>query len=209
MLLTQKEIRDTIGFFTSNSAPYGKSYGQWTVSWWQWALSTPKSMNPVVDGTGEYAGINQPVANVWFLAGKFGTESNDFPRRQCKIPMGRAILFPVVNCEANPLEYPELKTNQEIIDYVSKDEDTIVKKECFLNGVEIPVERVRSDPATFPLTISTDNAIGVKGGTTIAAADGYWVFLKPLPRGEYTLSFTGACENGRLNSGANYQLQLQ
>ena len=200
----------SVEFFGADSKPYGKTYGQWTVDWWRWALSAPKSMNPVVDRAGEYATVNQPTSDVWFLAGKFGDETKDFPNRQCAIPMDRAILFPVVNCLANPLEYPELKTEQEIIDYVSNDEDAIVKKECFLNGERMPIERVKSDPLAFSLTISKDNAIGIKdGGSTIAAADGYWVFLKPLPKGEYILRFAGSCENGKLNSGANYYLRVE
>jgi hypothetical protein len=194
--------------FTSCSTPYDKTYGQWTVEWWQWALSTPKSINPVVDEAGKYADVNQPATDVWFLAGKFGNEKKDLPHRQCTIPVGRSILFPVINCEANPLEYPELRTEQEIIDHVSRDEDTIIKKECFLDGEKISVERVRSDPPIFPLTISKDNALGAKSGSTIAAADGYWVFLKPLSKGEYILNFAGACENGRLNSGASYHLRV-
>ena len=204
--MTERKTKNT---FTSDSKPYGKTYGQWTVEWWRWALSTPVSVNPVVDVEGKYADVKQPTTDVWFLAGKFGTESNDLPNRQCKIPAGRAILFPVVNCEANSLEYPHLKTEQEIIDYVSNDEDAIVKKECFLNDEKMPIERVRSDPPTFPLIISKDNAIGVKGGSTIASADGYWVFLKPLPAGEHSLHFAGSCEEGRLNSGASYRLKIE
>jgi hypothetical protein len=122
--------------------------------------------------------VNQPVDDVWFLAGKFGTENKDIPQRQCTIPVGRSILFPIINCEANQLEYPELKTELDIIDHVSRDEDNIVKKGCFVNGERIAIERVQSDPPKFPVTINEDNALGIKGGgSTIAAADGYWVFL--------------------------------
>jgi hypothetical protein len=207
--LKKQKAENRINVFTLGSKPYGKTYGEWTVKWWQWALSAPKSINPLVDKTGKYASVNQPADDVWFLAGKFGTENKDIPQRQCTIPVGRAILFPIINCEANQLEYPELKTELDIIDHVSRDEDNIVKKECFVNDERIAIERVQSDPPTFPVTINEDNALGIKGGgSTIAAADGYWVFLKPLPKGEYIISFAGSCENGRLNSGANYHLSI-
>lgn len=207
--MTEQKAKNKIEFFTSESKPYGKTYGEWTVKWWQWALSIPKSINPVVDETGKNAGVNQPAADVWFLAGKFGSENKNFPHRECIIPAEKAILFPIINCEANPLEYPELRTEEDIIDHVSKDEDTIVKKECFINGERIPVQRVSSYPPIFPVTISEDNAVGIKGGgSTRAASDGYWVFLKPLPKGEYTISFAGSCEAGRLNSGANYRVRI-
>jgi len=170
--LKKQPTKSRIEVFTSDSKPYGKTYGHWTVEWWRWALSTPKSINPVVDTAGVFAGVNQPAADIWFLAGKFGTANKDFPQRQCTIPFGRALLFPVINC--------------------------------------LGVNRVRSDPLTFPLTIDENNAIGIKGGgSTVAAADGYWVFFKALQKGEFVLSFNGACENGRLNSGANYYLKVE
>ena len=129
---------DGISFFSADCMPYGEMYGHWTVKWWQWFLSTPKSINPVLDGTGEYSHVNQPSNHVWFLAGKLADEDDELPNRFCRIPRGRSILFPVINCEANPLEYPELRTDQDLIARVKKDEDTIVKKECFVNGKRIP-----------------------------------------------------------------------
>jgi hypothetical protein len=198
-----------IELFTADSKPYGKSYGEWTVKWWQWALSIPTSINPIVDKTGIHANVNQPPADVWFLAGKFGAEDKYLPERKCSVPFGRGILFPIINCEANPLEYPQLKRELDIIHHVIADENSIVRKECYVNDEPVSVERVQSDPAIFPVTIHEDNALGVDGGgSTMAAADGYWVFLKPLPRGEYIISFAGSCENGRLNSGANYHLKI-
>lgn len=200
-----------ISFFSMDSDPYGKTYGQWTVEWWSWFFSTPKSRNPVLDATGEYASINQPLDYVWFLAGKYADgDSKRFPVRSCTIPSNRSILFPVINCEANPLEYHELKSNEDIIARVKKDEDSIVKKECFVDGNRIPSQRVKSDPLIFELNVVPDNCANIKeGGITYASADGYWVFLKPLPLGEHNISFRGACEYGKLNSGADYKLVVQ
>jgi len=31
----------TPGVFPINSAPYGKTYGEWSAKWWQWDLSCP------------------------------------------------------------------------------------------------------------------------------------------------------------------------
>ena len=101
----------------------------------------------------------------------------------------------MINCEVNPLEYPELKTHQDLIERVKRDEDSIIKKECSVNGKRIPAQRVKSDPLVFELRINEDNAFNVKGGgTTYASSDGYWVFLKPLPVGKHIISFQGSCE---------------
>ena len=206
----EKMTEDEISFFPEDSVPFKVTYGQWTVKWWHWALSTPKSISPIVDQSGEYASVNQPTEDVWFLAGKFGNEDRNLPNRFCKIPAGRSILFPVINCEANPLEYPELRTDEDLIEHIRRDEDTIINRDCFVDSKRIPVYRVQSDPLIFEVRIDEDNAVNVVGGgTTMASADGYWVFLKPLQLGEHIISFHGSCENGRLNSGANYRVKVE
>jgi hypothetical protein len=205
-----KKSTNELYYHTIDSYPYGMSYGKWTVEWWHWFLSTPKSKNPVLDVTGEYSNVNQPAQDVWFLAGKMADEDSSCPSRSCSIPVGRSILFPVINCEANLLEYPELKTEQELIDHVTADENTIVEKFCLLNGKPTPVQRVKSDPLIFDVTIHEDNISNVKGGgTTVVSGDGYWVFLKPPTPGDYLLSFRGSCEKGRLRSGADYMFNVQ
>ena len=127
----------------------------------------------------------------------------NIPHREITIPVDRSILFPVINCEANPLEYPYLKTNEDIINYVRRDENTIVLKEAFINNTAIPIQRVVSDPLLFPLRVLEKNS---NYRETKASAAGYWVFLKPLPKGEYNLSFRGAYELGRLHTGSNYRI---
>ena len=126
-----------------------------------------------------------------------------------QIPSNRAILFPVINCEANPVEYPYLKTNDDIINHVIRDENTIVLKEAFINDTAIPIQRVSSDPILFPLRVIDNNNNNNKFTDTQASADGYWVFLKPLPKGKHKINFRGACELGRLNTASNYILLIQ
>jgi hypothetical protein len=205
----RNENLEEINFYSADSRPYGLTYGQWTVEWWRWFLSTPKSINPVVDESGEFASVNQPAEDVWFLAGKVANEQLSFPKRFCRIPSSYSILFPVINCEVNRLEFPELTTYSELIRKVESDENTIVHKECMVDGKLVPVQRIKSDPIVFEVKIDKDNAYGVAdGGITLAAADGYWVFLRPLPVGKHNIYFRGSCENGRLNSGADYHFQI-
>src|SRR5262245_2257965 len=35
-----------------DSAPFGKSYGQWSAAWWQQMLPIPVPKNPLLDATG-------------------------------------------------------------------------------------------------------------------------------------------------------------
>src|SRR5258708_29726222 len=61
--------------------------------WWQWALETPTSQNPLADQTGQFGAVNQPNGNVWFLAGNFGGATV----RTVTIPAGKALFLPVAN----------------------------------------------------------------------------------------------------------------
>jgi len=192
----------------SNPNIFGRSYSEWTSEWWRWLLSAPTSMNPLVDNSGLHASIDQP-SYVWFLVGSFPNSDRNYPARKSQIPSETSILFPVINCEASRLEYPELISDQDLIDHVRNDMSTIVKKDCFINGDRVVPERVKSEPEIFPITINEDNPFGIShGGTTFATSDGYWVFLKPPRMGHHLISFQGSCELGRLNSGASYEIEI-
>ena len=82
----------TSKLFPIESKPYGFSYSEWTAKWWQWALSIPKGHNPLID-SGEHCAEGQsgPVS---FLAGT--TTNIHWAERSCIIPMGKAILFPII-----------------------------------------------------------------------------------------------------------------
>jgi hypothetical protein len=194
-----------IELFTPEDKPYGLTYGQWTVKWWQWAHTAPKNVNPLLDETGKYASIDQD-GPVCFLAGTAG--ENKLIQRICKIPSEKAILFPVINYEMNPIEKPELKTESELIRHVIEDINDIVIKTAIIDGISIPIYRIRSDPPIFPLTINDYNGFGIPGGYTNATADGYWVFLKYLPQGEHNIYFHGSCSGGIRNVTTSYHLRV-
>jgi hypothetical protein len=195
-----------INYFRPEDKPYGLSYGQWTVKWWQWAKLAPMRINPVIDKTGRYAHVNQQ-GPVWFLAGTFG--ENNLPHRSCTLPHGKAILFPVINYEMNPLEKPELANGPDLIHHVINDIDDIVVRYAIVDGTTVPVYRIRSDPLIFSLKISDENNNGIPGGTTYAVADGYWVFLKPLFEGNHHIYFHGSCSGGQRSAAADYAISIK
>jgi hypothetical protein len=195
--------------FDVNDRPYGKTYGQWTATWWRWALSIPESISPLTDETGENAHVNQPEKDVWFLAGTIATkDSTKEIHREVTIPSGRAILLPVMNFEANFLEYPHLKTDEDLIEYVLDEENTIVRKDVTINGKPASPKRMISDPRIFTIFINDNNPLHVRGGMTKACADGYYLFLKPLSKGEHDIRFRAACQTGTLNSAAKYRVNV-
>jgi hypothetical protein len=85
------------------SKPYGLSYGEWSARWWQWLFAIPPAVNPNLEGTPFDPDPSTPndcaqgqSGPVWFLGGTFGP-FNWLTHRQCTIPTGVSILFPVVN----------------------------------------------------------------------------------------------------------------
>ena len=195
-----------IEYFTPDSKPYGLSYGQWTVKWWQWLVAIPASTNPCADETGENAAVDQFDHNVWYLAGTFGGKTVE---RECLIPLGRAVLFPVINYEMNMLEKPELRIESELVRHVIQDEDDIIELHTLVDGQTIPIYRISSEPTFFTITAPVDNAVQIpRGGTTRATADGYWVFLKPLRLGEHDIFFSGSCSAGTRNVKASYRITV-
>jgi hypothetical protein len=195
--------------YEKGSSYAGLTYEEWTVEWWRWALSIPHAKNPVVDQSGEYADESQPV-NVWFLAGIFAEENErkSFPSRKCTISSGVPVLIPILNCAADDIHYPELKNDQALIEHVSRQVGRVEKKECTVNDEIIEPEIVSSYPRVFDLYIHPDFDTFHKGGNSRASAEGYWVFLKPLPIGRHIIQFQGAYENGALRSGAMYTINI-
>jgi hypothetical protein len=168
----------------------------------------PKDRNGVADQTGQNWENSQPPSDVYFLAGNIASLDKSFPHRSITMHYGRSILLPVLNCEANTLEYPGF-THDDLVRHVVHDVNTVLKKELFVNGMKVDPIHVPAYPRIFSVTICNDNAFDlINTGSTEAAADGYWAFLKPLPKGNYAIRFEGSCESGRLKAGAFYNLEI-
>jgi hypothetical protein len=101
------------------TAHFGKTFGQWSAAWWQWALSIPvhsppfssRVNHPLVDETGSKCGEEQS-GPVWFLGGEF-FEAGHLPegpvtveRHACTVPKSKALFFPLLNQECTQLEGP-------------------------------------------------------------------------------------------------------
>lgn len=87
------------------STLYGKSYANWSVKWWQWIFSLPASTFEKVFGAGPDACSVGQSGKVWFLVGEFGTPKPI--TRECTIPSGTALFFPIYNAWADNTACPE------------------------------------------------------------------------------------------------------
>jgi hypothetical protein len=177
--------------FQTNSKPYRESYLKWIEKWWQWAFHTPKDQNPITDKTGEYSGIGQN-GPVWYLAGTTGNTSH--AQRNCVIPHGKSILFPIIVSQFSRSEKPTM-SDQELIRYTAKDIDQTSFLEAIVDDITLTgLSRFRIRN-WIHLDIVAGNIWDVKSGPTKAVSDGFWVFLKPLDDGKHTIRFHGVEPN--------------
>lgn len=189
--------------------PNGAAYQKLAADWWKWAESFPVSINPLFDETGEHAYLGDQ-GNVFFLA---GSSISTTVSRTIEVPKGKPIFFPILNGlwdnvgvrppylggpvmpprgKVNPMTVPEM--------YAALDEfiNSISDLQASVDGC--PIQglfgyRAKSAPFSYRLP-ATDNiyqyfGINVSGTIAPAVADGYWLFLAPLPEGDHIIKFGG------------------
>lgn len=182
------------GIVPPHANPHGQSYGDWSIEWWQWLFSIPWPENPGNDYTGDNVDEGQS-GPVWFLAPTyFGTQV-----RTATIPPGKSLFLLVFGFEASTYEgFGE--TEEELRASAAWFVDQIQNLECIIDNR--PVEnlaqyRVQS-PTTFSFWLPEDNVFNYLGypGTPSgdygpAVADGYYLMITPLSRGEHTIHLLG------------------
>ncbi|MEP6634928.1 MAG: hypothetical protein ABJA62_12050 [Luteimonas sp.] len=178
----------------------GASLGTWTARWWQWALS--QWITPYMDPDGRVCEVGQTGA-VWFLA---GTDGSYTANRTCAVPMDTYVLLPIINMlYKNPIKGNQRPCAALQVD-AAVNNDHIVSAVVLLDGHslgDIKTHRVRSG-GCFQLDQGEETP-------QLAAADGYWLMLKPLSRGRHTLTVGanyGAAEKGYGAMQQNFEYVL-
>jgi hypothetical protein len=183
-------------------------------SWWQWALETPASENPLTDTTGQFAAVNQG-GRVWFLAGNTGGTTV----RTVTVPAGKALFFPIVN--VFDVEDATIKGGgvfflvphpvQTAQAFVATVIATATGLSCEVDGIPIPITTANLEQSTpFSLHLPTDNILGVPAGAYFPAIDsGYYVLLNPPSVGQHTIHFTGTITFFPLSLDVTYNITVQ
>jgi hypothetical protein len=170
--------------------------------WWQWLLSIPESENPIVNDNPCDVKQSGPF---FYLVGTFGGSAE----RQCDIPKGKSIFFPIINVVAT------LDKNDPAFDTIDKVKkaatdfiDAAENLQASVDGVEIKnIGDLRAQSPVFQLKIPQD-VFGIPSGKYTAVADGYWVALKPLNVGEHTIHFAGSIP-GQLEVDVTYHITIK
>mgnify|MGYP003583879396 CR=1 FL=1 len=163
----------------------GEPLAAYADRWWQWAFSMPQSESPIVDEVGTLCGIGQG-GPVWFLAGGYGSSKI---HRSCEIPADRHLFFPIIN--VIQLLYPATGADcAAIMAEAASNNDTYVYLKVFLDGVALDQpDRFRLASRTCFEPFARTPAEAEPPADALAATDGYWVMLRPLPAGAHRLEF--------------------
>jgi hypothetical protein len=168
--------------------------------WWQWALSTPASENPLLDTTGAFAAGNQH-GRVWFLAGNLGGTTV----RNINVPAGKALFFPIVNtfdaedgiaraaAPGGTIVFMVQKPVQTAQALVSTIIATATGLSCTVDGSPLQISAANLEQSKpFSVFLPVDNIVGVPAGVYFPSVDsGYYVLLPPLSPGQHTIHFAG------------------
>lgn len=187
-------------------SPKSPMYGELAGKWWNWAMQFPSNANPLIDPDGTNCDLGQK-GNIWFLAGTW----SDDTERDCTVPPGMAIFFPIINSNSWHPEWPEegdpcnnLSSPEERVRCdVNADIDLVNDLACEIDGVSLQdlfSYRAESPEGGYTLSIPegsilTDDGL-LPGDRYPAVADGYWILLPALPKGEHVIHFYGKVEVG-------------
>ncbi|WP_239380614.1 hypothetical protein [Frankia sp. CIT1] len=205
LIATPASASSTFSVVQPHQRYAGKTYGQWSAAWWQWAVSAPDPDSPLNDPTGENCAVNQS-GPVWFLAGTPGTSSPS-----CTVPAGKAILFPVITAECSSVE-KNGTTEAELRACAANYINHATALHASVDGTPIDLgpagSRFRFQSPFFRICFVPDNPIYPDGGKGRSVSDGVWVLLRPLPPGQHEINFTGTISIPEATPPVNFQISV-
>lgn len=166
----------------------GRPLEQYASRWWQWAFSMPPSLSPVRDVTGEQCHQGQS-GEVWFLAGGYGSSTI---QRDCTLPAGKSIFFPVINMVYYPSNTQTISCEEARVS-AALNNDQLLTIQIEIDGISSvnPAHTRLSSPECFDLYGMVPKEYNAPKRYP-ASSDGYWVMLKPLSKGTHHLKFSAS-----------------
>jgi hypothetical protein len=156
----------------------------------------PASENPLLDATGEKCAVAQH-GPVWFLAG--ATNISGAATRDCSVPEGIALFFPVLAVEKDNIGLAPPRTDSALRDAARSSIDGVTDLSVEVDGISIrSLSLLRFMSPVFSFALPQHNVLQALGNTAAtpglyfpAVAEGFYVMLKPLHVGEHILHIHG------------------
>jgi hypothetical protein len=204
-VLTLSQISFAVDYYPATAPALGRTFPQWTAEWWQHVTSIPTAANPILDPNGSRCMVGEH-GPVWFLYGSWVSVAPGAIVRNCTIPAGKALFFPIYTSSwiNTPSVCGDPATNRTVAQLRAlalADVEGIGIVSTTVDGVELPGLGInnpefRVASSVFDVTLPEANifdqpCLGIgnvpKGIYTPAAADGVYTMLKPLPVGKHTI----------------------
>jgi hypothetical protein len=206
---------------------YGKSYEEWSAEWWRWVYSVPAippagHPHPLFDFTGEDCDEGQK-GKVWFLGGIIVVDteggSAEGVVRECTIPNGKALFFPILNSEQDNVDdNPNNDVGRDVltqrcVDSMANPQELLVE----VDGVALANPQsfaIKPFPFRYDVTAepSLYDVFGVTWPGELDAAGavscGYYVLLQPLPKGPHTILIAATTADGSFKFDVTYELTV-
>jgi hypothetical protein len=206
----------------------GKTIGEWSAKWWQWAFAIPAETNPMLDETGKFCHLGQQ-GPVWFLAGVWNPSPPDRPGkvvRSCTVPAGKHILFPIANsfwiqtpgdddvtCGKDDETCWRTEANNSLPPSIGGELEATLDGNPIIFNTKTPI--IRSQSPVFTAFFPPDNVITLDFHVDVnqltgrpIVSDGFWVMLPPLSPGEYELHFRAGKEGQKGFQDVAYHLTV-
>jgi hypothetical protein len=227
-----------VELFSKDEKPFGVSYDDWVANYWKWDASlNTDEFTPKPDG----CLINKSDPLVMLM----DTTVEDSPHQICKISSNQGIMIPmwIGECDTGTnlpnIKNPNVNLDQQLTECAREVFNLgNIRSEVKVDGLSVAKLDVRMSMISgkldykinaltnvtefyskgFNLTTPPDtHSAGAKPGTWRTGSQGWWVFLKPLPPGEHTISYnvrvtpTGALTSPGTNphfADITYKLQV-
>ncbi len=192
-------------------AQTGKTYGEWSAAWWQYALETPLDNSPFLNPTGANCNFGQ-TSSVFFLV---STSGGTATRNECVVPAGKTLFFPLLGF-AVFRSADDGQREHSLRNYIGSFINSTKNLQVTIDGEEVSISlnpkttplQTRSPAGFFTITAPENNIFGgVPGQSYDTVSDGFYLMVAPLSPGAHTITFGGSSRN--FESYVTYNLYVE
>jgi hypothetical protein len=193
------------GSLPPNSSVQGKTYGEWSVIWWQYVFSLPDDQNPLVGATGTDCAYERYGNVAVVVVDPLSPEPIE-----CEVPSGTILFLDILSAECSTLEEApfyggneeELRTCAE--GFVLDDLKATIDGRAIRN-----IEQYIHTSPLFEFTVPENNILGVEAGLTgQSVSNGAHLMLAPLTPGEHTIHFHASYPSLEFTVDTNYHISV-
>jgi hypothetical protein len=192
-----------------NKAPASEPEFQ---EWCRWTYGLPQSQRNVNPLRGGDSDQKQNHPDLYFLAGTDGHLGGEALQRKVKVPVGKALILPVISTMYSIAEFPHKNVNELLADAKVENKSTRGLKLIIDNVPDPnPQQYLLESTAAFNISLPNDNILEVNPGNTQAIFAAYPVKLTTTAqdRGHTCLvQFGGDCAACGFATNVRYQVSI-